>query len=125
MAGKKPFTDTLVAPRYGTLHDDLTDALSKLTDDVTRTNKVGTLTLTIKLKPTNNSGQIEIINDIKVTTPKDTKGTTIMFATPENNLVREDPRQSSLEGLRTVDSSTGEIRSVERNMLQGGIRSIG
>lgn len=125
MAGKKPFTDTLVALRYGTLHDDLTDALSKLTDDVTRTNKVGTLTLTIKLKPTNNSGQIEIIDDIKVTTPKDTKGTTIMFATPENNLVREDPRQSSLEGLRTVDSSTGEIRSVERNMLQGGIRSIG
>ena len=75
MAGKKPFTDTLVSLRYGTLHDDLTDALNKLTDDVTRTNKVGQLTLTIKLKPTNNSGQIEIIDDIKVQTPKDTKGT--------------------------------------------------
>lgn len=112
MAGKKPFNDTITSLRYGTLHDDLTDALNKLTDDVTRTGKVGALTLSIKLKPTNNSGQIEVIDDIKVTTPKETKGTTIMFATPDNNLQREDPRQQSIEGLRSVDMETGELRRV-------------
>ena len=47
MAGKKPFNDTLASLRYGTLHDDLTEALNKLTDDVTRTGKVGALTLSI------------------------------------------------------------------------------
>jgi hypothetical protein len=112
MAGKKSFNDTLMAMRYGILHDDLTDALNTLTDAVTRTNKVGELTLIIKLKPTNNSGQIEVIDDIKIKTPKETKGATIMFATPENNLQREDPRQLSIEGLRTVDMKTGEIRKV-------------
>lgn len=112
MAGKTPFTDTLVKLRYGTLHDDLTDALNQLTSDVTRTGKVGQITLTIKLKPTNNSGQIEIIDDIKVQTPKENKGTSIMFATPENNLVRDDPRQLKLEGLRSVDMETGELRKV-------------
>ena len=112
MAGKKSFNDTLNALRYGTLHDELTDAINKLTDDVTRTGKVGALTLSIKLKPTNNSGQIEIIDDLKVSTPKETKGTTIMFATPENNLQREDPRQQSIEGLRSVDMETGELRRV-------------
>ena len=112
MTGPRPFTDTLAALRYGTLHDELTKALNQLTDDVTRTGKVGALTLSIKLKPTNNSGQIEVIDDIKVTTPKETKGTTIMFATPENNLQREDPRQLSITGLRTVDMETGELRKV-------------
>lgn len=112
MTGQRPFNDTLVALRYGTLHDELTKALNQLTDDVTRTGKVGTLTLSIKLKPTNNSGQLEIIDDIKVSTPKETKGTTIMFATPENNLTREDPKQLSIDGLRSVDMETGELRRV-------------
>lgn len=112
MPGKKPFNDTIVSLRYGTLHDELTDALNKLTDDVTRTGKVGALTLSIKLKPTNNSGQIEVIDDLKVTTPKESKGTTIMFATPENNLTREDPKQLSIDGLRSVDMETGELRRV-------------
>lgn len=112
MAGKKPFNDTIVSLRYGTLHDELTDALNKLTDDVTRTGKTGALTLSIKLKPTNNSGQIEVIDDLKITTPKETKGTTIMFATPENNLTRDDPKQLSIDGLRSVDMETGELRRV-------------
>lgn len=112
MSGPKPFTDTLVSLRYGTLADELTAALNKLTDDVTRTGKVGALTLSIKLKPTNNSGQIEVIDDLKITTPKETKGTTIMFATPENNLSRDDPKQLSIDGLRSVDMETGELRRV-------------
>lgn len=109
---KKTFNQTIEQLRYGTLHDDLTAELNKLTEAVTRTNKVGTLTLSIKLKPTNNSGQIEVIDDIKLGMPKETKGTSIMFATPENNLIREDPRQLQIEGLRTVDKETGELRKV-------------
>lgn len=112
MAGKRPFTDTLVTLRYGRLADELTDKLNALTEAVTRTGKVGEITLSIKLKPTNNSGQIEIIDDIKVKSPKENTGTTIMFATPENNLTREDPRQLQIEGLRTVDKETGELRKV-------------
>jgi hypothetical protein len=35
-----------------------------------------------------------------------------MFSTPEGNLTREDPRQMQIEGLRTVDKSTGELKRV-------------
>lgn len=109
---QKTFNQTVEQLRYGTLHDELTAEINKLTEAVTRTNKVGEIVLTIKLKPTNNSGQIEVIDDIKVKAPKETRGTTLMFATPENNLQREDPRQMSIDGLRTVDKETGELRKV-------------
>jgi hypothetical protein len=109
---KKTFSQTIENLRYGTLHDELTDALNTLTAAVTNTNKVGELTLHIKLKPTNNSGQMEVIDDIKLKLPKENKGTSIMFATPENNLQREDPRQLTIEGLRTVDMETGELKRV-------------
>ena len=111
MAGKRPFTDTLVALRWGTLHDELTDELNKLVQVCGDTGKTGELTLKLKLKP-GSGGQIEVVDDLTVKSPKPTKTTSIMFATVENNLTREDPRQQSLEGLRSVDMATGEIRKV-------------
>jgi hypothetical protein len=109
---KKTWNQTIEQLRYGTLHDDLTDELNKLTEAVTRTGKVGEISVTIKLKPTNAAGQMEVIDEIKVKAPKETKASTMMFATPENNLQREDPRQMNIEGLRTVDADTGELRKV-------------
>jgi hypothetical protein len=44
--------------------------------------------------------------------PKDEKGSSLMFATPEGNLQREDPRQLKIEGLRQVDMETGELKKV-------------
>lgn len=109
---QKTFNQTLEQLRYGTLHEELTQGINELTAAVTRTGKVGELTLTIKLKPTNNSGQIEVIDDLKLKLPKENKGTSLMFATPENNLQREDPRQMKIDGLKTVDRETGELRKV-------------
>lgn len=51
-----------------------------------------------------------MFDDIKVKLPKEEKGSSLMFATPDNNLQREDPRQLTLDGLRTVDKDTGELR---------------
>jgi len=107
----KPFTDTLSALRFGTLVDDLTKALHELTQKCTDTGRAGTLTLTLGLKP-GKGGQIEVFDDIKVKTPKEERGSSIMFATVEGNLQREDPRQLTLTGLRTVDAETGELRKV-------------
>ena len=107
----RPFTDTLSALRYGTLNDDLSDALHELVTKCDETGKPGELTLKIKLKP-GKGGQIEVFDDIQVKAPKDERGSSIMFATPEGNLIREDPRQMNIEGLRTVDMETGELRRV-------------
>jgi len=111
MPGPRPFTDTLNALRWGTLNDDLTKELNALVKKCSDTGKVGELVLKIKLKP-GSGGQIEVFDDIVVKAPKEQKGSSIMFATVENNLIREDPRQQSLEGLRSVDMETGELRKV-------------
>jgi hypothetical protein len=78
---------------------------------VSNTMRGGELTLKLKLKP-GKGGQIEIVDDITVKAPKEEKGTSIMFATPEGNLTREDPRQMQIEGLRSVDMETGELKKV-------------
>ena len=109
--GIRRFTDTLNALRFGTLNDDLSESLHELTERCANTGKSGTLTLQLTLKP-GKGGQIEVIDDIKVKLPKEEKGTTLMFATPEGNLTREDPRQLKLDGLRSVDMETGELKKV-------------
>lgn len=111
----RPFTDTIVALRFGTLNDDLTEKLHELTQKCVDTGRAGTLTLTLALKP-GKGGQIEVFDDIKVKLPKEEKGSSIMFATPEGNLQREDPRQLQLDGLRTVDKDTGELRRVNQTI---------
>ena len=107
----RTFTSTVDALRFGTLSDELTDKLRDLVATCAATGRNGALTLTLQLRP-GKGGQIEVFDEIKVKLPKEEKGSSLMFATPDNNLQREDPRQLQLEGLRTVDTSTGEIRKV-------------
>lgn len=107
----RTFVETVNALRYGTLADELTKAMHQLTDKCVETGKAGELKLVIKLKP-GSGGQIEVSDDITIKTPKEQKGTSIMFVSVEGNLTREDPRQMSITGLRTVDQETGELRKV-------------
>jgi hypothetical protein len=107
----RSFNDTIVALRYGTLHDDLTVALNELVATCARTGKAGALQLKLTLKP-GKGGQIEIVDDIALKSPKEEKGTSIMFATMDGELTREDPRQMQIEGLRSVDMETGELKKV-------------
>jgi hypothetical protein len=110
-AGPKPFTDTIVSMRYGTLVDDLTKAMNELTAKCADTGRAGSLILTLQLKP-GKGGQIEVFDDIKVKSPKEERGSSVFFATPDGNLTRDDPKQLQIEGLRTVDMETGELRRV-------------
>jgi hypothetical protein len=107
----RPFSDTLTAIRFGGLADELSDALNELTNACAATGKVGTITMTIKLKP-GKAGQMEVIDDVKIKLPQHERGSTLMFATPEGNLQREDPRQMSIEGLREVARPSAAVKEV-------------
>lgn len=122
MTTTRTFNDTISALRYGTLSNELTSKLQELVGACSLTGRSGTLSLSIKLKP-GKGGQIEVHDELKVTLPKEEKGTTLLFATTDNGLQREDPRQLSLEGLRTVDKDTGEIRQVAAKDL-GEVRQV-
>ena len=97
------FNATINALRFGELHDELDKSLATLVDACSDTGKVGELTLKIKLKP-GKGGQIEVIDDVKIKAPVHERGTTLMFATPEGELQREDPRQMRIDEVRTVDT---------------------
>lgn len=109
MATPRTFTQTIDTLRFGTLGDELTDKLRDLIARCASTQRAGAITLTLALKP-GKGGQIEVFDDIKVKLPKEEKGSTLMFATPENNLSRDDPRQPSLPGIKAVDVAASEVR---------------
>lgn len=100
--GVRPFTDTIREARMGELHDELSEKLNELVKACGDTQKVGTLTLTIKLKPLSNGGAIEMHDEVKLKKPELPKGSSIFFPTVENNLVRNNQTQPELTGLREV-----------------------
>lgn len=107
----RSFTDVLNQLRAGETAEELTARYSDLTTKCADSGRAGTITLVISLKP-GKAGQIEVFDEIKVKEPKQERSATLMFATPEGSLQREDPRQRELPGLRKVDTDTGEIRTV-------------
>ena len=99
---RKSFADFLSA--FPDLGEELADALNDMVHASTETGKLSELALKIKLKPMGgSSGQVELDTDVKTKLPAPTKGKTIMFTTPNNNLQRENPKQQTLEGIRNAD----------------------
>lgn len=104
----RPITDTLRSLGHGSFIDDASDALNKLVTAVDETGRGGKLTLTLAIKKaTRGSGAMVVQDEIKLTMPKMDSRETMLFATPEGNLVTEDPRQQKLD-LKTVTKATEE-----------------
>lgn len=107
----RPITDTLRSLGHGTFIDDASDALNKLVTAVDETGRAGKLTLTLSIKKaTRGSGAMVVQDEIKLSLPKPDMRETMLFATPEGNLVTEDPRQQSLE-LKTVSTAVAGTAS--------------
>ncbi len=100
---KRPFTDTLRDLRGGAVLDELSEKLNEVVAAVTSTGKEGTVTLKLKLKPLSEGAMIQIEDDVVASVPRPSRGGTVMFPTPENNLSRRDPRQPDLPGMVVVD----------------------
>ncbi|WP_423454335.1 hypothetical protein [Ottowia sp. VDI28] len=99
---RKPFTEFFKLLEFGNLEAEATDALNDMVHACTETGKTGELTIKIKLKPIGGkAGQVELDSDVKVKLPQPVRSKTLMFATPDNNLQRENPRQQTLDGLKT------------------------
>ncbi len=99
------FTHTVNHLRTGAAQE-LSDELASLIAAVRTTNKQGTLTLTLKVKP-EGDGIYGIEEDIKSKLPQLPRGKSLFWGTPEDNLVTSDPNQGSFE-LKTVADSEPE-----------------
>ena len=104
--GTKSFFDTVRDLRRGEFLNDCADKLQEVVAGVEDTGKAGKLLIEITIKPASKGqGAVMVADKITVKLPQLPAGETIMFVTPENNPVPNDPRQKDLD-LKSVPAAT-------------------
>lgn len=98
------FTDVIREIAGGTLVDEATTALNNVVSAVSETGKGGQIVLKIAIKPNARSGTMNVSHDITTKIPQGDKVTSVMWPTPEGDLLASDPRQKSLD-LKTVPAA--------------------
>lgn len=108
----KPITETLHHLGAGCLMDDAAEALSQLVLAVDQTGKPGSMTIKINVRKATGAA-LAVAGDLTIKKPAEPKIETLMFPTPEGNLLIEDPRQQKLE-LRAVSGASAptELKTV-------------
>ncbi|MPS27586.1 MAG: hypothetical protein E2576_11135 [Alcaligenaceae bacterium] len=107
----RPITDVLRHLRGGQLIDEASELLAKVVQAVDSTGKAGSITIKIKVKKISRSGALELIDTVDGAIPEAEALTTLMFPTPEGNLLTSDPRQQTLD-LKSITTTTGPLRDV-------------
>lgn len=102
----RPITDTLRHIGGGFFIDSASDKMSELVGAVDATGKPGKITLEISVKKATRGGAMHIAGKIRVTKPAEEPMEAMLFATPEGNLVVEDPHQQKLD-LKSITSAGG------------------
>ena len=103
----KPLNENLKAVRIETEDGDLIPVMdiagmkfSELIKAVTDNNKAGKLVMKIDIKPST-AGTLAVKAEVTITKPKGMPAESLLWPTPEGNLMAEDPRQTKLD-LKTV-----------------------
>ena len=106
----RPITDTLRSIGGGVFIDLASDKLSELVTAVDTSGKSGRIDLTINVKKATRGGAMLITGKVKLSKPAEEPMEAMMFATPEVNLVIDDPHQQKLD-LKAVANSIETLPS--------------
>lgn len=94
----KPITDVLREVRRGAFSEEAGDQLAELVKSVVEHGKGGKMTIELSVRPAGKKNAALIITaKSTVKAPQDSPDETLMFPTPEGNLLTEDPRQQKLD----------------------------
>lgn len=114
----KPLNENLRAVRIETEDGDLVPIMeaagakfSELVSAVSAHGKAGTLTLKIAVKPST-AGAMAVKADVSITKPKGLPPESLLWATPEGNLIGEDPRQTKLDLKAVAPDPVRELKAV-------------
>lgn len=102
----RPITDTLRHIGGGVFIDTASDKLAELVAAVDNTGKSGKITLDVTVKKATRGGAMIVTGKVRVTKPAEEPLETMLFATPEGNLVVDDPNQQKLD-LKIIDQGAG------------------
>jgi hypothetical protein len=109
------FQETILQINNGATVTELSAALEKLVAAVRAAGKSGSITLTLKVAPAakGSTDVLMVESQVRTKLPEPDRGISIFYATAENRLVRNDPRQQQLP-LRVVDieQSHKELKEV-------------
>ena len=97
----RPITDTLRHIGGGVFIDTASDKLAELVNAVDESGKAGRIDLTITVKKASRGGAMILTGAVKLTKPKEAPLEVMLFATPEGNLVVDNPHQQKRD-LKTV-----------------------
>lgn len=101
----RPITDTLRHIGGGVFIDTASDKLAELVSAVDASGKSGKIDLSITVKKASRGGAMHITGKVKLTKPAEEALEALLFATPEGNLVADDPHQQKLD-LKSVPAAS-------------------
>lgn len=104
----KPFAAFLQEQGRGRLHDELSEGLATLVAACQELEKGGSLSLTIKVKPSKDGESVQISDDLKIKAPEPDRQPSVFFTDRHGNVSRNNPRQDELPGVRIVAGSAGQ-----------------
>ncbi len=115
----KPLNENLTSVRVETEDGDLLPIMdvagakfSELINAVASHQKAGTLTLKIAVKPST-AGAMAVKADVRITKPKGLPPESLLWATPEGNLIAEDPRPTKLDLKAVAPDPVRELKAVQ------------
>ncbi len=107
--------------KQGALHSELSEKLAELALACLEHEKAGSLTLTINVRDSGDGSTVFVSDDLKAKIPTADRGGSIMFASDDGTLSRQDPRQMTLP-MKVVETDAGE--PVVLDTATGEVRSI-
>jgi hypothetical protein len=103
----RPIAETLRHIGAGAFIDQASDQLAELVAAVDERGKGGSLTLQITIKKASRGGAMNVTGKITVKKPAEELMEALLFATPEGNLVADDPHQQKLDLKIAGEKSAG------------------
>ncbi|MBN3848180.1 hypothetical protein G3N58_15265 [Paraburkholderia sp. Ac-20342] len=99
----RPITDVLRKVAGGVLLDRTSEQFADLVRTIDASGGSGTLTLVLTVKKASRGGAMLVTGKCATKKPADDPLEAMLYATPEGNLVADDPRQEKLD-LKSVDA---------------------
>jgi hypothetical protein len=106
----RPITDVLRHLEAGCLIDEASEKLAELVKAVDASGKAGSITIKIALRKAT-AGALAVTGKVDLKKPAEPVVESLLFATPEGNLLAEDPKQTKLD-LKPVSVETKELKTV-------------
>lgn len=93
------------------LLDHAGEQFSELIKAIGANNKAGSLTLKVDVKPST-AGALAVKASVSIKKPKGLPPESLLWATPEGNLMADDPRQMKMELKTVAVEPTRELKTV-------------